>query len=401
MTVRVNKPAFNIREKLSEVERPIGVKGNELMRAETAQDARDLVSAGRKNLIINGDFRINQRSGTHTLISGYHLDRWKFQKDGLNQYAHSVTSSTDAPAGFSKSLRLEVTTTESSISSIEDLSLTQEIEGQNLQLLGAGTNSAKPFTLSFWVKSTKPGTYCVSVVADPATNSKIFSTTYTINFANVWERKIIKIPPCTLTTIPNVSSRGMSVRWITLAGSAYTSASGGVLHEWDDYHSSIFAGGHQTQIDTDGDVWQITGVQMEVGKNATEFEHRSYGEELALCQRYYQSYGLETDRSGAGPFRIVWSSNGAANNALTGFMFPTPMRTYPTVTSYGSGTAGGNFRVYTGTNNATISGFVAVVRSDRSMRLNYSLGVGAGDAAGWIDVGDANFHHAFTLEAEL
>ena len=288
MTVRVNKSSFNIREKLSELGRKFGLKGSELVAAETAQEARELVSAGRKNLIINGDFRVNQRGGTHTLISGYHLDRWKFQKDGLGQYAHSVTSSTDTPAGFSKSLRLEVTTTESSISSTEDLALTQEIEGQNLQLLAAGTNSAKPFTLSFWVKSTKPGTYCVSIVADPATNNKIFSTTYTINVANVWERKIIKIPPCTLTTIPNVSSRGMSVRWITLAGSAYTGATGGNLHEWDDYHSSLFAGGHQTQIDTDGDVWQLTGVQLEVGRNATDFEHRSYGEEFALCQRYYQ-----------------------------------------------------------------------------------------------------------------
>ena len=77
------------------------------------------------------------------------------------------------------------------------------------------------------------------------------------------------------------------------------------------------------------------------------------------------------------------------------------MRTYPTVTSYGSGTAGGNFKVYTGTNSATISAFSSITRSDRSMRLNYSLGVGAGDAAGWIDVGDATNHHAFTLDAEL
>ena len=109
MTVRVNKSSFNIREKLSELGRKFGLKGSELAAAETVQEARDLVSAGRKNLIINGDFRINQRSGTHTLISGYHLDRWKFQKDGLGEYAHSVTSSTDTPAGFSKSLRLEVT----------------------------------------------------------------------------------------------------------------------------------------------------------------------------------------------------------------------------------------------------------------------------------------------------
>ena len=326
MTVRVNKSSFNIREKLSELGKKFGLKGSELAAAETAQDARDLVSAGRKNLIINGDFRINQRSGTHTLISGYHLDRWKFQKDGLGQYAHSVTSSTDTPDGFSKSLRIEVTTTESSISSTEDLALTQEIEGQDLQLLAAGTSSAKPFTLSFWVKSTKPGTYCVSVVADPATNNKIFSTTYTINVANVWERKIIKIPPCTLTTIPNVSSKGMSVRWITLAGSAYTGATGGNLHEWDDYHSSLFAGGHQTQIDTDGDVWQLTGVQLEVGRNATDFEHRSYGEELALCQRYYAA-----DSTGQADGPLMYFFQYSSGYRMLQIPFPVPMRSTPNV----------------------------------------------------------------------
>ena len=326
MTVRVNKSSFNIREKLSELGKKFGLKGSELAAAETAQDARDLVSAGRKNLIINGDFRINQRSGTHTLISGYHLDRWKFQKDGLGQYAHSVTSSTDTPDGFSKSLRIEVTTTESSISSTEDLALTQEIEGQDLQLLAAGTSSAKPFTLSFWVKSTKPGTYCVSIVADPATNNKIFSTTYTINVANVWERKIIKIPPCTLTTIPNVSSKGMSVRWITLAGSAYTGATGGNLHEWDDYHSSLFAGGHQTQIDTDGDVWQLTGVQLEVGRNATDFEHRSYGEELALCQRYYAA-----DSTGQADGPLMYFFQYSSGYRMLQIPFPVPMRSTPNV----------------------------------------------------------------------
>ena len=325
MTVRVNKPSFNVREKLSELGRKFGLKGSELAAAETVQEARDLVSAGRKNMIINGDFRIDQRGGPHTTQNDYHLDRWKFQKDGLAEYTHSVTSSTDAPNGFSKSLRLEVTATETSgVSSTEDLALTQEMEGQDLQLLAAGTSSAKPFTLSFWVKSTKPGVYCVSIVADPNTGNKIFSTTYTINSASVWERKIIKIPPCTLTTIPNVSSKGMSVRWITLAGSAYTTASGGVLHEWDDYHSSLFAGGHQLQLITDGDVWQITGVQLEVGKNATDFEHRTYGEELALCQRYY----TQANTASSGNPLLYFMQYSSSYRMLVAD-FPTTMRAAP------------------------------------------------------------------------
>jgi hypothetical protein len=390
MTVRVNKSSFNIREKLSELGRKFGLKGSELVAAETVQEARDVVSAGRKNLIINGDFRINQRSGTHTLISGYHLDRWKFQKDGLGQYAHSVTSSTDAPAGFSKSLRLEVTTTETSgISSIEDLCLTQEIEGQNLQLLEAGTNSAKPFTLSFWVKSTKPGTYCVSVVADPATNNKIFSTTYTINVANVWERKIIKIPPCTLTTIPNVSSKGMSVRWITLAGSAYTGATGGNLHEWDDYHSSLFAGGHQTQIDTDGDVWQLTGVQLELGHNATDFEHRSYGEELSLCQRYYGKIRLSNQEW------IYNESNNTWGKWWMGYI-PFSMRANPNIDSTDL-TGGVSVSGLSGTVSSVAPQTPGDTPGRVSMRVNMSVDSGTAHAMYHTD-GWAGDYLAFDAE---
>jgi len=339
MAVRVNKSSFNIREKLSELGRKFGLKGSELAAAETVQEARDLVSAGRKNLIHNGDFRVDQRGGPHITQNNYHLDRWKFQKDGLAEYTHSVTSSTDAPNGFSKSLRLEVTATETSgVSSTEDLALTQEMEGQDLQLLAAGTKSAKPFTLSFWVKSTKPGVYCVSIVADPNTGNKIFSTTYTINSASVWEYKVIKVPACTLTTITNSSGRGMSVRWITLAGSAYTTASGGNLHEWDDYHSSLFAGGHQTQLITDGDVWQITGVQLEVGKNATEFEHRTYGEELALCQRYFfKSLATRQSILYKGP---LWETNW--------YHFPVEMRANPNV-------SGGSWFLRNPGSNANIS----------------------------------------------
>jgi len=330
MTVRVSKQPIDLRSKLSELERPIGVKGNELMRAETAQEARDLVSAGRKNLVHNGDFRIDQRGGPHTTVTSYHLDRWKFQRDALAEYTHEVTSSTDAPNGFSNSLRLEVISTETSgVSSTKDLALTQEMEGQDLQLLAAGTSSAKPFTLSFWVKSTKPGVYCVSVVADPtdvSSGNKIFSTTYKINSASVWEYKTVNIPPCTLTTIRNDTGRGMSLRWLTIAGSAYTGATTGNLHQWSNYHSSLFAGGHETQLITDGDVWQITGVQLEVGKNATEFEHRSYGEELALCQRYFYINGGEQHDI------ISQAFSPHTTEIAIAWPHPVEMRATPTVT---------------------------------------------------------------------
>ena len=350
MAVRANKPAFNIREKLKELTHSIGLKGRELMRAETTQEARDLVSAGRKNLVHNGDFRIDQRGGTHTTVTSYHLDRWKFQRDALAEYTHEVTSSTDAPNGFSKSLRLEVISTETSgVSATKDLALTQEMEGQDLQLLAAGTSSAKPFTLSFWVKSTKPGVYCVSVVADPtdvSSGNKIFSTTYKINSASVWEYKTVNIPPCTLTTIRNDTGRGMSLRWLTIAGSSYTGATTGNLHQWSNYHSSLFGGGHETQLITDGDVWQITGVQLEVGKNATDFEHRSYGEELALCQRYFYKIGGTANKI-IGP-----AFSPATNEVAIMVSHPVTMRVPPPSVSI-VGTSSNNTDFYFRTINNT------------------------------------------------
>ena len=378
MAVRANKPAFNIREKLKELTHSIGLKGRELMGAATVQEARDLVSAGRKNLIHNGDFRIDQRGGTHTTVTNYHLDRWKFQRDGLAEYTHSVTSSTDAPNGFSKSLRLEVTSTETSgVSSTEDLSLTQELEGQDLQLLAAGTSPAKPFTLSFWVKSTKPGVYCVSVVADPTSGNKIFSTTYKINSASVWEYKTVNIPPCTLTTLRNDNGRGMSVRWVTIAGAGYTGATTGNLHQWSNYHSSLFAGGHETQLITDGDVWQITGIQLEVGKNATEFEHRSYGEELALCQRYFYRHATFTNGVGRG----IGNANRYTSPTAFGVVhFPVTMRALPTldVTNTTNG-----FQFYSAGSGQDFNTFSQQETNYNTFTLECSGLSGTGGLGGW------------------
>jgi len=399
MTVRVNKQPFNIREKLSELERPIGVKGNELMRAETAQEAGALLGVGRKNMIINGNQDIDQRNdgsatADFTGSGQFVTDRW----EGYNGNGGTISGQRvdDAPPGFKRSLKVTVGTAAASRAANAYAGMYYTVEGFDAYRFAWGTSGAKYATISFWVKSSVAGLYTVAV-RDNAFMS-YYTATYYIDSINTWEYKTVTIPPTTSGSFSATNGLAFSLFF----GLDIGSNAQGTVNSWRIGAGNYYAtSGMAPLFATSGNTWQITGVQMEVGKNATEFEHRSYGEEFTLCQRYYQSYGLETDRSAQGPFRIVWSSNGAANNALTGFMFPTPMRTYPSVTSYGSGTAGGNFRVYTGTNYATVSSIASVTRSDRSMRLNYSLGVGAGDAAGWIDVGDAGNHHAFTLDAEL
>jgi hypothetical protein len=306
MTVRINKSAFNIREKLSELERPIGLKGSELMRAETAQEARDLVSAGRKNLIINGDMRIAQR-GTSANVPNLGqigtVDRWNSWIN-YNTGAVVMSQETDAPAGFHKSLKV---VRNDSSTPAQYFFLGQKIEAQSISQLGTGTSSAKPFTISFWVKSNRPGTYNLECLDDDGSHQLIKQ--YTINSSGVWEYKTITFPPNTVGGVPTYDNTlGLDLNWWLSSNANTTYTSGSLTDNWAAYATNRRNAGGNAILDT-GQYWMITGVQLEVGKNATEFEHRSFGEELALCQRYYLKYGMD-DLYG---IESAYSSTGAEN----------------------------------------------------------------------------------------
>ena len=317
MTVRVNKQPFNIREKLSELERPIGVKGNELMRAETAQDARDLVSAGRKNLVINGDMRVAQR-GTNAVTANaqFPVDRWELSN--TDSAGVQIQQSTDVPAGegFINSIKWSVNSTSNTTGS---QAIRQHIEIQNGSALGWGTSKGKSATLSFWVKGSHNGTI-TSSVREGATASRSF-----INLTEVttsWVKHSFTIPHISdgsWNTDPK--SRGISV---IFAFDRHSSANGSTENEW--VSANWLNHNKQTEwITISGAAIYITGVQLEVGRNATDFEHRSYGEELSLCQRYYQVHD--------GHYLQVTSPSTGSNadfyNTLAYWM---PMRDVPDVT---------------------------------------------------------------------
>ena len=285
MTVRVNKSAFNIREKLSELERPIGVKGNELMRAETLQDARDFISAGRKNLMINGDMRIAQRSTSSSTIIGNNyrtLDRWRIQFAGYTTVVGSTSQSSESPPGFSNSLRVNVTTAET-LASSDLASIRQRVEAQDCQQFAYGTSQAKTLTLSFWIRSSVTGTYTIGLYQTD--DARHVTLPYTVDNADTWEHKVITIPPDTTGVIDNDNGTGLEISWNLSAGSTYK----GTDHiGWGAFANARWANGQTADIAGTLSNLYLAGVQLEVGKNATEFEHRSYGEELALCQRYYK-----------------------------------------------------------------------------------------------------------------
>ena len=324
MTVRVNKSSFNIREKLSELERPIGLKGSELMKAETAQEARDLVSAGRKNLVINGDMRISQRGTSFTPATefGYTLDRWITFLSQTGSF--NVTQETTSPPnGFTHYLRVTSTAATSSITG-RNL-LCQMVEGFNLAPTKWGFSDAKPCKISFWVRSSLPGKHGFTIV--DTSQRPCFGKGYYINQANTWEYKEIFVPPATFGDFSlNTNGIGCWLFWDMGSASGYDVPVEGI---WNDTQNDYSVPGTVDIIATNGATFDITGVQLEVGKNATEFEHRSYGEELALCQRYYQileiplnSYGAQYATVGSGLF---------AGLPLT---FITKMRTAPTSITY-------------------------------------------------------------------
>ena len=390
MTVNVSKPVVNVREKLAELDKPTGIAGEAMLRAETPQEQFNLIGAGRRNLIINGAMQVAQRGTSFSATDGYTVDRWRFDDDLLDQYAHTATKSTDAPAGFGSSFKVEVTTTETAIDSVEDLAFSQRIEAQDLQQLGAGTSSPKPVTVSFWVKSSVTGTYAAHFKLED--DNRIFPFTYTIDAASTWEYKTINIPPCTIATVDNDTGHGATLRFLLLSGSNYTSGSTGT---WQPYASNLFAAGHQAQISTDGDTWQITGVQLEVGKVATPFEHRSYGEELALCQRYAIVYGgAETRHLGTGSMYNASSVNFSMHT-------PVHMRAQPALIKTTNG-SGNWLQVYVGAtgNNSNPTPQLGEGGDTNTFRI-YAPNVGLNQTVGlgtWVQVLDGA---SLLLDAEL
>ena len=243
-------------------------------------------NTGRRNIIINGAMKVAQRGTSTTDSNGYGVDRFRGNVAAMDELVQTLAqnSVTDLP-GFTKSLKVTTTTGESSIASDELFREMYFIEGQDLQQLKYGTSDAETITLSFYVKSTVTGTFAVSIYAD--SNSRMIGGTYTINSANTWEKKTLSFAGDTGSVIDNDNTEGLRINWILAAGSDSTSANN---TSWGAYSGTKLGYGHVTNsvITTTNASWEITGVQLEVGSAATDFEHRTYDEELFSCQRYFQ-----------------------------------------------------------------------------------------------------------------
>ena len=242
---------------------------------------------GRRNLIINGAMQVAQRgtsaTGVGTAVSYNTVDRFRFADAGSPTARFTETQDSSGPVGFSNSIKFEVTTADTSVAATTHQYIDQFIEAQNLQHLAWGTSSGKKIVLSFYVKCSTAQTFAVDFVNED--NSKYFNTTYTVNAANTWERKIIVLPADTASGFNDDNGRGLRCRWTLVAGTDYTD--GSVDTTWQS--SSDRATNHQnTWVGATGRTWAMTGAQLEVGDTSTDFEHRSFAEEHQLCRRYFQ-----------------------------------------------------------------------------------------------------------------
>ena len=335
MTVRITKPKFNLREKIAELDKPTGLKGNELMRSETSQEAREFISAGRKNLIINGDMRINQRgTSSHTLNSGnpsaYIVDRFVVQ---CAEGTLVASQDTDVPSGqgFVKSIKLDCTGADTSLGSSFESFIQYLPEAQDLAHLAYGGSGAKTVTFSFWVKSNLTQTFGFYYYMPDA--SRAYQTTFNINSADTWEKKVITIVGDTTGNgFNNDNGVGAELRIYLAAGTGLDGTS--AQNVWGTNTANRIPPGTNILSSTDNNFY-FTGFQMEVGENATEFEHRSYTEELSLCQRYlFRLGGLSKQ------YQVVATGfighNGSTDTGKVVVHLPTTMRTNPSVSVIGT-----------------------------------------------------------------
>jgi len=281
-----------------------------------------------RNLIINGAMQVAQRGTSETgkTSAGYYsVDRFKLDVGSAGTW--TISQSTTAPDGFGYSYKLDCTTAEASLSTGDYCLVQQHLEGQDLQRLQFGTSSAKNVTLSFWVRSNKTGTYPVYFFNTDNQRSNGF--TYTIDTADTWEYKTHIFDGDTAQGFDNDEYSSVQIVWWVAAGTSYTS--GATPTGWQAHDNTDRAAGLDVNLaDSTSNEWYLTGVQLEVGDTATPFEHRSYGDELARCQRYYYQVG------GVGGLLLGGYVTGASDDYTSPFSYPTVMRTEPTVTTTGT-----------------------------------------------------------------
>jgi hypothetical protein len=290
-----------------------------------------------KNLIINGNMQIAQRGTSATglgITSGYYTcDRYKYASNGSPTFQFTQTQDTDAPSGqgFANSIKMDCTTAQASLGTSDHLYIETRFEGQNLQHLKKGTSNAESVTLSFWVKSNKTGTYSVTVF--DFDNTRQIASTYTIDTANTWEKKTLTFVGDITGTLDNDNAGSIGIYWSLGLGTNRTD--GTLQTTWGSYVEGNWGSSSQVNLaDSTSNYINITGVQLEVGEGASDFEFLPYDVQLARCQRYFEP--IINDSLGYNIGQIVGSSFNTTRNFTLIYMKQIK-RAIPTIAASGVG----------------------------------------------------------------
>jgi len=256
--------------------------------AELAKAGETLTNqpSGRKNLVTNGAMQVAQRSASVTGIgaaAGYFtLDRWRLTQS-TSAGRLTMTQTADGPSGLANCLKLDCTTADTDIAAAENLVLQQKFEGQELQQIKKGTSDAELITVSFYVKANAVFTFGCELFDQDNTRqiTKLFATT------TDWVKHSITFPADTTGAYDDDNANSFDLNFWLHAGATWA---GGTLNTaaWASSTNANRAAGVSSFYSSTNNNFFITGLQMEIGSQATNFEHRSFGEELALCSRYFQ-----------------------------------------------------------------------------------------------------------------
>jgi len=324
---------------------------------------------GRRNIIINGAMQVAQRATSATGLgaSGSYptVDRFLLA-GGSSAGRLTMTQDSSAPSGFANSIKLDCTTADTSIAAGEYLLLQTKLEGQDLQQLKKGTSDAEKVTVSFYVKGNASATYVLEL-ADEDNNRK---NTQKFNVTTDWTRVVLTYDGDTTGTLDDDNAGSLLLTIWLHAGSTY---SGGTFtsNVWSAMSSANRAVGITSFFDSTDRTFFLTGLQMEIGSQATPFEHRSFGEELELCQRYY--FRINPTDSYQRYCYMSYTTATAAEGVLN---FPTRMRTEPSFENTGTST---NYAIYIQGNVRAISSSLSIGAASGDDRITLTGNTSSGD----------------------
>ena len=337
-----------------------------------------------RNLVINGNMSIAQRGTSHTTASGYTLDRYTWTDDSTS--AFTITQSTDVPSGqgFASSMKLDCTTANTSLGSSDQIRQVQKIEAQNLQHLRYGTSSAKSLTLSFWVKSNKTGTYCATLSQEDDSYAS-FTKEYTISSSGTWEKKTLTFDGDTGGVINNDNGAGLWLMFAFGAGSGRHMTA----NQWNSSYGLSTSNQVNLADNTSNELY-LTGVQLEVGTSASDFEFLPHDVNKHRCLRYFQDLAPKKNDC-----RIAIGENVNTNRTDPVFQY-VEKRANPSVTF----SAANTFSLYHSNTSRDCTSLTADNFSEicGNLNANVSSGLTAGGANQFITNGTGS---QIFVDAEL